>query len=70
MLKLLAFVLLTSPALAQEYTPPDKELWMQMVQALSQVSMPLSSHQAVQQIVQSVEREAAARAVRSKSNAK
>jgi hypothetical protein len=67
-----AFALLffVSPALAQEpppFEPPDRELWGQMIQAIGAISMPLSAHQQVQQILQDVEREALARAARRKA---
>lgn len=65
---LFALLLLTSAAWAQEptYHPPDQELWQQMSQAFSQINMPLTSHQQVQQIMMNVQAEAAKRAAAQK----
>lgn len=65
---LLALLLLTTTAVAQPATwePPDEQLWKQMSEAFAGLNMPLAAHQQVQQILQSVEREARARAARAK----
>lgn len=44
------------------YAAPDAELWGLMVKAVSDVSMPLPAHQAVQGIMANVLREAQNRA--------
>ena len=63
--------LLSATAVAQEppagYAPPDEQLWQQMIQAIGNISMPLTAHQQVQQIMQSVEGEAKARAAKAKA---
>jgi hypothetical protein len=52
------------PAFAQEYAPPDAELWAQMGNALDNVNMSLQAHQHVQSILQNVQAEAAKRGKR------
>jgi hypothetical protein len=59
---LFALLLMLSPALADEFVPPDVKLWEEMKQAMSQINMPLSAHQAVQQVLMNVEVEAQRRA--------
>jgi hypothetical protein len=57
----IAFILLSSAAHAQEMPPIDRDLWQAMGSAISNLSMPLSSHEQAQQIIANVERQAAQR---------
>lgn len=50
------------PSSADVYTPPDEELWRNMSQAFSNLSMPAPAHQQVQAIMRQVEQEARVRA--------
>lgn len=56
---IVALTLLASTvALAQDYAAPSAALWNQMVQAIQGVSMPLTAHQQVNQIMQGVQQQA------------
>jgi hypothetical protein len=46
---------------SQDMPPIDRDLWQAMTQAFANISMPLSAHQQVQQIMQGVEQQAAQR---------
>lgn len=52
------------------YEAPDAGLWAEMKTALGNINATLSAHQQIQQILQSVEREAQIRAARKASDAK
>lgn len=54
------------PALPQ-YSPPDRELWEALGKSFSDLSMPLSAHQAIQNIMQNVQREAQMREMRARA---
>ena len=60
------FLLVASVANAQQpalpYEAPDEELWGAMKTNMQKLSMPLEAHTQVQQILQSIEREASMRA--------
>lgn len=62
----LALLAYSSSARAQDFVPPDKDLWEAMKNALSEVEASVKAHQRIANIVQSVEREAQARAARQK----
>jgi len=57
-------LMLATPAAAQQpaFAPLDEAAYNAMLQAFAQISMPLTAHQQVQQIMQAAERESAARA--------
>ena len=60
-----AAVIAAVPARAQQpaFAPPDEQLWRQMSEAFSQLSMPMQTHQQVQQIMLNVEQQAQVRAL-------
>lgn len=65
-----ALSLLASAAFAQsapQAVTIDPQLWGEMAQAVGQVSMPLSAHQQIQQIIANVQREALARESKAKA---
>jgi hypothetical protein len=43
---------------AAEVVTINKELWLQLKTAMSTISMPLSAHQQIQQLLDNVEKEA------------
>lgn len=55
---LLALLLLTASASAQDYAPPSRDLWNQMVQALQQLPMSAAAHAQMSQILQGVQAQA------------
>jgi hypothetical protein len=55
---IIALLLTVSPALAQDYAPPSRDLWNQMVQALQQLPMSATAHQQMSQILQGVQAQA------------
>jgi hypothetical protein len=64
MILVLCLSLFAVPALAQQQPdlpPIDRDLWTAMSLAFGNISMPLPAHQQVQQILQSVEAQAAQR---------
>ncbi len=64
-------VLSALPSQAQQAAPfapvADRELWEAMTRAFADVPMSLGAHQQVQQIMANVQREAAMRAARAKT---
>ena len=57
-------IALAVPAWAQDYAAPDEELWRNLQTALARLSMPLDSHQQIQELMRAIEREAQMRATR------
>lgn len=63
--------LIALPAVAQQpYAAPDADLWRQMKDAFATLSMPLSAHHQVQQILQNVEQQARVKAAQAESERK
>lgn len=58
LLVIATLVLSTNAVFAQDYTPPSRDLWVQMVQALQNISMPAAAHQQVGQILINVQQQA------------
>ena len=66
-LALVLALILATPAAAQDYVPPDRELWEAMKRALGdEVNAPAAAHAKIQQIIQTVEQQAAIRAAQRK----
>lgn len=62
----IASLVASGTAFAQEFAPPDKELWDLLARELGNINMTLPAHQQVQQLLQNVQREAQMRAARAK----
>jgi hypothetical protein len=52
---------------AQPYAAPDAELWRDMVQALAELPMSLSSHQRLQQTLEYIQQQARIREARTRT---